>query len=59
MSKYMFMHTLLEWKSIFAIELKAIVACFVKNVVFLLGHPVNVVGNNYCKCTIFYTEEKR
>ena len=34
------MHTLLESKSIFAIEQKAIVACFVKNVAFLLGHLV-------------------
>ena len=39
-SKSKFMHTLLESKSIFAIEQKAIVACFVKNVAFLLGHPV-------------------
>ena len=34
------MHTLLESKSIFAIEQKAIVSCFVINVALLLGHPV-------------------
>ena len=39
-SKYKFMHTLFESKSIFAIEQKAIVLCFVKNVAFSLGHPV-------------------
>ena len=33
-SKSKFMHTLLESKSIFTIELKAIVSCFVKNVAF-------------------------
>ena len=40
LSKSKFMHTLLESKSIFAIEQKAIVSCFVKNFAFLLGHPV-------------------
>ena len=40
MSKFKFMHTLSESKSVFAIEQKAIVSCFVKNVPFLLGHPV-------------------
>ena len=40
MSKFKFMHTLSESKSIFATEEKAIVSCFVKNVAFLLGHPV-------------------
>ena len=40
MSKSKFIHTLFEAKSIFAIEQKAIVSCFVKNVAFLLGHPV-------------------
>ena len=39
-SKSKFMHTLLESKSIIAIEQKDIVACFVKNVAFSLGHPV-------------------
>ena len=34
MSKSKFMHSLLKSKSIFAIEQKAIVACFVKNVAF-------------------------
>ena len=35
-----FMHILLVSKSIFAIEQKAIVSCFVKNAALLLGHPV-------------------
>ena len=39
-SKSKLIHTLFESKSIFAIEQKAIVSCFVKNVAFLLGHPV-------------------
>ena len=38
--KSKFMHTLSESKSIFAIEQKAITLCFVKNVAFLMGHPV-------------------
>ena len=43
MSKFKFMHALSESKSIFAIEQKAIVSCFVENVPFLLGHrPFNV-----------------
>ena len=41
-SKSKFMHTLLETKSIFAIEQKAIVSRFVKDVAFLLGHPVYI-----------------
>ena len=40
-SKFEFMHILSESKSIFEIEQKAIVSCFVKNVAFLLGHPVD------------------
>ena len=44
-SKSKFMHTLLESKSIFAIKQKAVVACFVKNVAFLLGHPVYLLSN--------------
>ena len=40
MSKFKFMHTLSESKSIFAIEQKAIVSCFVKDVALLLGHPI-------------------
>ena len=39
-SESKFMHTLSESKSIFAIEQKATELCFVKNVAFLLGHPV-------------------
>ena len=39
-SKFKFIHTLSESKSIFATEQKAIFSCFVKNVAFLLGHPV-------------------
>ena len=42
MSKFKFMHTLSESKSIFAIEQKAIVSCFVKDVVLSLGHPVYI-----------------
>ena len=40
MSKSKFIHTLSESKSVFASEQKAIVLSFVKNVAFLLGHPV-------------------
>ena len=47
MSKSKFMHTLLESKSILAIEQKAIAACFVKNVAFLLGHRVFLVKDQY------------
>ena len=39
MSKFKFMH---ESKSIFAIEQKDIVSCFVKDVALLLGHPVYI-----------------
>ena len=38
MSKFEFIHTLYESKSIFEIEQNAIVSWFVKNVAFLLGH---------------------
>ena len=41
-SKFKFMHTLSESTSIFAIEQKAIVSCFVKDVALLLGHLVYV-----------------
>ena len=41
MSKFKFMHTLSKSKSLFAIEQKDIVSCFVKNVAFLLGHPLH------------------
>ena len=40
MPKCKFMRTLLELKSIFAIEQKAILSCFAKNVAFVLGHSV-------------------
>ena len=40
-SKFKFMHTFSESKSILTIEQKAIVSCFVKHVAFLLGHPVH------------------
>ena len=39
-SKFEFMHTLLESKRISAIKRKAIASWFVKYVAFLLGHPV-------------------
>ena len=42
-SKFEFMHTLSESKSIFEIEQNAIVSCFVKNVAFLLGHPIYIL----------------
>ena len=42
MSKFKFMHSISKSKSIFAIEQKTIVLCFVKNVAFLLGHPVYI-----------------
>ena len=38
-TKKKFMHTISQSKSIFAIEQKAIVSCFVKDVALLLGHP--------------------
>ena len=47
--KSKFMHTLLESKRFFAIEGKAIVSCFVKNVAFLLGHPVVCFKENVAK----------
>ena len=40
MSKSKFIHTLSETKNTFALEQKAIVVSFVKNVAFLLGHLV-------------------
>ena len=39
-SKFKFMHTFSESKSIFAIEQKVIISCFVKDVTLLLGHPL-------------------
>ena len=39
-SKFKFLHTLSESKSLYAIEQKTIVSCFVKIVAFLLGHLV-------------------
>ena len=41
-SKFKFMRTRSESKSIFAIEQKAIVSCLVENVAFLLGHHVDL-----------------
>ena len=40
LSKFKSLHTLSESKGSFANKQKAIVACFVKNVAFLLGHPI-------------------
>ena len=40
MSKSKFIRTLSESRNIFALEQKAIALSFVKNVAFLLGHPV-------------------
>ena len=40
MSKFKIFHTLSESKNTFALEQKAIILSFVKNVAFLLGHPV-------------------
>ena len=42
MSKSKLIHILLEFKNIFALQQKAIVLNFVKNVAFLLGHPVDL-----------------
>ena len=55
-SKFKFMHTLSESKGIFAIDQKAIVLCFAKNIAFLLRHlvdsyaftePCQVISNPY------------
>ena len=40
MSKSKFIHTLSEHENVFTLEQRAIVLSFVKNVAFLLGHPV-------------------
>ena len=40
MLKSKFIQTLSESKNTFALEQKAVVLSFVKNVAFLLGHPV-------------------
>ena len=40
MSKSKFIHTLSGYKNIFALEQRAIVLNFVKNLAFLLRHPV-------------------
>ena len=40
MSQSKLIHTLSESKNIFASERKAIVLSFLKNIAFLLGHPV-------------------
>ena len=40
MSKSKFIHTLLEYKNIFALEQEATVLSFFKTVAFLLRHPV-------------------
>ena len=42
MSKSKFIHTLSESKNTSALEQKAIILSFVKNVAFLLGHPVYI-----------------
>ena len=39
-SKSKFIHTLSEYKNIFALEQRVIVLSFTKNVAFLLGHQV-------------------
>ena len=48
MSKFKFMHAPSESKSIFAIEQKDIVSCFVKDVALLLGQPVYIRYRSYC-----------
>ena len=40
-SKFKFLYTLSESKSIFAREQKANASCFLKHVAFLLGHPAS------------------
>ena len=41
MQKSTFIHTLSEYNNIFALEQRAIVLSFVKNIAFLLGHSVS------------------
>ena len=55
MLKFEFMHTVSESNSIFENQQKAIVLCLVKNVAFLLGHPVHkmelmLLSAYLCKC---------
>ena len=55
-SKSKLMHTVSQSKSIFAIEKKAIVSCYVKSVLFLLGRPVknllpNILRRNSVRCS--------
>ena len=45
MSKSKFIYILSESKNMFALKQKAIVLSFVKNVAFLLGHPVYDTDN--------------
>ena len=48
-----FFYALSESKNIFALEQKAIVSSFVKNVAFLLGHPLhgkNLLVNDCSRC---------
>ena len=42
MSNSKFIHTFSESKNTFVLEQKAIILSFVKNVAFLLGHPVYI-----------------
>ena len=48
MSKSKFIHTLSKSKNIFALEQKAIVLSYVKNIAFILGHPVYAVHVKIC-----------
>ena len=55
MSKFNFLHTLSESKSIFTVVQKAIVLSFVKYVAFLLGHSVDYrrsSGTDACGLTL-------
>ena len=56
-SKFKFMHTLSQSKSIFAIEQKAVVLCFIKYFGFLLGHPVQSVTSQICGVVVGPLEE--
>ena len=57
MSKFKSMHSLSELKSIFAIEQKVIVSCFVKDVALLLGHPVQ--NCQVCSSLDHYSQSTR
>ena len=54
MSKSKLIHTISESKNIFALEQKAIVLSFVKNVAFLLGHLADVFNFEYSRRNLLF-----